>query len=783
MNYITFHSYPGQWFSYNYKGRETLAGNFFYGEKDYVPEEDNLRKKIRNDSIYCIPAIEPFWHDPAKRSQMAIDWLNAVMSEAKRVGLTVNISYELREPGFEYAVATSKAIIEEYPLIDGLELISEEDIETYIDQIKNNITCTAEIRKNLNGRKIQFLNGIYNTTSSELRTGFDILRNTPDKDVIITVLPAHGARMAVKNLSGIPLTSEDLNRTMIYSWIEFDGLMYLQQNPVEGIRMMIEENLKRRQPKPYDPRTGEGAYGERERIYIEDAHFPYMWLPKEMMKEKLVKELIKYKTFKSLIIKLYGEFTLSRYEQAWIMFCEIRFKYDFEFFAIIACIIQDKESGNKINFKLNRGQRRLLAKFEEMRARGVPIRIILLKARQYGGSTFVQVYMDYIQIIHKKNWSSVICAHVKDAAITIRGMYEDLITNMIPIEGKRLHIKNYKQTQNIKEVPERGCRITVGSAEEPDSVRSQDVKMAHFSEVAKYPNTEKKGTSKLIGSIVGTIPKIPYTFICFESTANGEGDFFHEEWKKAKNGHSSYEPCFVPWYMIEMYSNDFDGTFYNHEGRKEIGTIEEFSKTLNEYELRLFYTYECTLENINWYRGKRGEMTSDEEMFQDFPTDDEEAFLHSGMPCFKADHIERLRVNCTNPIIGDLIGESSPAEARIDPKKRKSCLNGLIFKEDKNATEGYKSSHPKIRLKSEVNKLKVWELPEQENISHRYLVSYDPNKGITDKADFGVIRVFDRSDRMYGGVSRIVAEWRGHEDKDIAIWTACQIAEFYNRAK
>jgi hypothetical protein len=250
MNYITFHSYPGQWFSYNYKGNETLAGSFFYGEKDFVPKEENLKKVIRNDSIYCIPAIEPFWHDLPKRSRMAIEWLNEVMAEAKKVGLTVNMSYEMREQGVEYAIATSTAILKEYPLIDGLELISEEDIDTYIDQIENNILCTEEIRKNLNGRKIQLFNGIYNTTASELKEGFEILRNTTAKDICLTVLPAHGARMAVKNLSGIPLNSDDLKRTMIYSWIEFDGLMYLQQNPVEGIRMMVDENLKVSGNKP-----------------------------------------------------------------------------------------------------------------------------------------------------------------------------------------------------------------------------------------------------------------------------------------------------------------------------------------------------------------------------------------------------------------------------------------------------------------------------------------------------------------------------------------------------
>jgi len=250
MNYITFHSYPGQWISYNYNGKESLAGSFFYGEKDLVPKEEYLKKAIRNDSIYCIPSIEPFWHDLPKRSQLAIDWLNTVMAEAKNVGLTINMSYELREPGIEYAVAISSAVLKEYPLIDGLELISEEDIETYLDQIKNNIKCTEELKKLFDGRKIQLSDGIYNTTAGELKEGFAILRNTTSKDACLSVLPAHGARMAVKNLSAIPLNPDDLNRTMIYSWIEFDGLMYLQQNPVEGIRMMLEENLKISGNKP-----------------------------------------------------------------------------------------------------------------------------------------------------------------------------------------------------------------------------------------------------------------------------------------------------------------------------------------------------------------------------------------------------------------------------------------------------------------------------------------------------------------------------------------------------
>ena len=116
-----------------------------------------------------------------------------------------------------------------------------------------------------------------------------------------------------------------------------------------------------------------------------------------------------------------------------------------------------------------------------------PIRIILLKARQWGGSTLVQIFMSWIQLVQKTNWNSVICAHTKDNSINIRAMYEKVINNIPSFNGEVFKIKPFAQTQNIKEVPQRGCRITVGSAEEPDSVRSQDAKMAHFSEVGLYP--------------------------------------------------------------------------------------------------------------------------------------------------------------------------------------------------------------------------------------------------------------------------------------------------------
>ena len=64
---------------------------------------------------------------------------------------------------------------------------------------------------------------------------------------------------------------------------------------------------------------------------------------------------------------------------------------------------------------------------------------------------------------------------------------------------------------------------------------------------------------------------------------------------------------------------------------------------------------------------------------------------------------------------------------------------------------------------------------------NRYVVSVDIG-GRTDKADYSVIRVFDRYWMAEGGSPELVATWRGHLDQDLIAWKAAQIAMFYGNA-
>ena len=245
MNTITFHSYPGQWYPYSLKGGPALAGNFFYGQRHDIPDDPLIKSVVRNSQVFCIPAIEPYYDQPDEKSRRAMKWLQEVIREAKRVGLAVNFSMELREKDGDRALASCEFVLGRYPEIDSLELITQEDGDDSRREVEFNAKTIGALRdKGTSRGNLEYGLGIYNTTAEDLRRGFETMRRVVPPGVHLTVLPAHGARAAVKNLKAIPITADDVRRTVFYSWVEFDGLMYLQQNPVVGIGQLIEEGRR-----------------------------------------------------------------------------------------------------------------------------------------------------------------------------------------------------------------------------------------------------------------------------------------------------------------------------------------------------------------------------------------------------------------------------------------------------------------------------------------------------------------------------------------------------------
>ena len=472
-----------------------------------------------------------------------------------------------------------------------------------------------------------------------------------------------------------------------------------------------------------------------------------LYLPETMFSIPLVGALEEHGSFRKILEKT-GKIYSSLYEkQLYKGLIKDRIKHDFEFWSVICIKIQDKTTKAYIPFKLNRGQRRLLALFEEQRLAGAPIRTILVKARQWGGSTLTQMYMLWLQLFHYENWHSVIVSQFKVQATNVRNMIIKTISKY-PKDMDKPEIKTVSGTQNIKYIIGRGCEIQVGSAEEPDAIRSFDLAMAHMTEIAFWASTSTKSGDDLVQSLYSTIPDVPGTFIMMESTAKGVGDFFHEQWIASTTIGSQYRPIFIPWYEIEMYT-------------RKIKDYKLFVESMTEYQWWQ-WKQGATLEGINWYKCYQKEKTyTDFRMRSEYPTTAEEAFQSSISTYFREEIISQARATCREPIWkGDIKGDSL-----VGPK---SLLNISIYPKD-----------------SDTDVLIIWEHPEkgeEEKITNQYIVVVDIG-GKSYKSDDSVISVFNRAALIdpFGAMER-VAMWIGHTDHDILAWKAVQIAEHYNHA-
>jgi len=520
----------------------------------------------------------------------------------------------------------------------------------------------------------------------------------------------------------------------------------------------------------FNPITGEGVFLERTQVHIDDFPIPVQYLPNTMLTVPLIAKLIEAGTLEKFLQDIGSDNAQVHRDAVIAQFLRVRNEHDFCFWAATLVYIKQKGGGNDVRFVLNHPQRRLINHFEQLRLQGQPIRLILLKARQWGGSTAIQIYMAWLQLCHKTGLNSLIVGHIKDASTEVKDMFDRMlnaypITMLYPpgydIKPSDPKMVGVGQSVNIHRVPARNCKIKIGTAEKPDSARGGDYNLVHCTEVGLWTKTEGKTPEQIVRSACSGILLKPYTMIVYESTANGTGNFFQREYDAAKAGQSQFDAMFVPWFEIEQYTAPIDDVkafarqLYSNRQQQQADNARQ------EPGRYLWWLWEqgATLEAINWYIAERSKYTDHGDMASEYPSDDIEAFVHSGARVFDRYHVERLKGSCRPPKWrGDIVGEAIDGE---------DSLQGLHFVED---TQG---------------NIDIWTMPEidkDERVEDRYLCVVDVG-GRGGKADYSVIVVFDRVYMLdSGGKPTVVAQWYGHIDIDLLTWKAAQIAAFYDDA-
>jgi hypothetical protein len=305
------------------------------------------------------------------------------------------------------------------------------------------------------------------------------------------------------------------------------------------------------------------------------------------------------------------------------------FDADFPFYSAKCLHIRTK-AGEILPFTLNKAQQYIHERAQkQLRDRGY-IRIILLKGRQQGASTYIEGRFMW-KVSRRRGVKAFILTHEQAATDNLFEMTERYHEYLPTMVKPRIGTSNAKELSFV----DLNSAYKIGTAGNRGAGRSSTLQYLHGSEVAFWPHAEEHAAG-----LMQAIPKgadAVGTEIFLESTANGIGNYFHEQWVKAEKGESDFEAVFVPWYWDPGYRLD-----------REI--------TLDDEELEHAQLYGLDMQQMAWRREKIAELGK--ELFkQEYPVTPEEAFRAAADAAFiDGNLIARARKNRVDPFGAPLLG-------------------------------------------------------------------------------------------------------------------------------
>lgn len=271
--------------------------------------------------------------------------------------------------------------------------------------------------------------------------------------------------------------------------------------------------------------------------------------------------------------------------------------------------------GSLVGLEPNIGQLMLARMIMRQRRAGFPVRIILLKPRQVGWSTWCEAE-GFQDINHKPNRTALVVSADTDSTDMVFRMtklYQDQMT-----ESLKLPTDGSNRKEIIYSAPHRSRFITQTAGKDVLG-RGGTIHFFHGSEVAFWPRA-KEG----LAAVLQMVPSTPDTTVILESTANGVGGAFYDLFQQAvdrvktSDDLSGYIPVFFPWYKFPEYQ-----------------TVPPKGFRCDEDEENLKKEFNLNNSQVFWRRLKIQELGGDEALFrQEYPATHIEAFQTSGNPVF-----------------------------------------------------------------------------------------------------------------------------------------------------
>lgn len=425
---------------------------------------------------------------------------------------------------------------------------------------------------------------------------------------------------------------------------------------------------------------------------------------------------------------------------------------DFHIYCERNLVIKDKQTSQIVPFRLNWAQELLVERVLEDLEAGRPVRYIILKARQMGLSTVIEALCFWWTATHRFV-NSVIIAHETDASGNLYKMFRRYYDNCHPVfqPDRKYNTKkdlvfdvedSVKQDYKERGMPSPGLGSEIKTLVAKEGKgRSDMINFFHGSEVAFWDS----GSDVLSGALQA-VPLAPNTFAFLESTANGVGGYFYDEWQYAKKGESVFKPLFFAWH--EHWEYELPG---------RIDVYDEEEDELLEIFREKGYPEDSWDRKLLWRREKKKEFRAEPAKFyQEYPKDDIEAFLASGRPAFDMRQLMRMEeraLKADAPRFAELARKEGAGLARYE-------LNFI----------------PVLMEGQDPTPLKIWDAPKDKD--EKFTIAVDVSEGILEGStnDYSVVDVMRQRDL------KTVARWRGHIDPDLLSDIVFGLGVVYNWA-
>lgn len=313
------------------------------------------------------------------------------------------------------------------------------------------------------------------------------------------------------------------------------------------------------------------------------------------------------------------------------------------------------KDGDKSVFAMNRAQKHF---YETYLAVPRPYhRHVILKSRQLGFTTFIDIYI-LDSILFSPNKEGIVIAHkVQDATEIFDKKIDFAMRNMAEdVKGAFFKI-NQRSARKIQVVidygPEQGSTSSIAVSV---SGRSGTYHLVHISEFAKMCAQFPKRAEEVER---GTFPTVPFDgFIFIESTAEGMAgrfyEIFQQNWLTRDNitpqlSQVQFLPHFYNWQYDDMEMKKI----YECVPTSKMEACEiDWQSYKEEHNLT---DKEITYYYMKWLQfGGKNSPDAVKSLMQEYPTTQEEAFLSTGQTYFSTAKVAKLLAEATPGVRGEL---------------------------------------------------------------------------------------------------------------------------------